>query len=291
MALALRRVALPAPLPALAARVRAHVGGETSLDARRLWTKYQRRGRLENRLERVLPAAVLYALLGVCLLFLFPAPFKPFRGEVSLWADRVLGTLSFSLLVVLTFFVVDATLLCRWFVEALSARETRWPEPLLTRHSQERNQDPGHLPEWLDMRLIVDRTKVVGQLIYYPFLILLVLIAARSSYFDHWDRPMSVVLMYGIVCLFAVYCAITLLQAAEKTRRNELSFLRKKLLVAKGHDDRKRLEQLKQVNEEIEELQEGAFAPFTQQPLVRALLLVPGGTGVLSLAELLAWSS
>jgi hypothetical protein len=265
-------------------------GRERSVNARGLWRIYQCRGRFCHRLERSLPAAAGYWLIALCLIFILPIRFIPYRGWVSLSTDWLFSTLSFVLLVLLTFLVVDATLLCRWFIQTLSEQPTIWPEEVLKRESKARNMQPEDLREWLDVKCIAERTKTVGQLIYYPFLVLLVLIAARSSYFDQWDWPISVLLMYGIISMFAIYCASTMLRTAENARQAELAFLRGKLLVAKGNDDRKRVEQLRQTIEEIENVREGAFAPLTQQPVVRVLLLVPGGTGLLSLAEVLARS-
>jgi len=49
-----------------------------------------------------------------------------------------------------------------------------------------------------------------------------------------------------------------------------------------------RAEQLRATIKEVESIDEGAFAPLSQHPLIGAILMPSGGVGVLSLLEYFA---
>ena len=111
----------------------------------------------------------------------------------------------------LTFFVVNATLLCKRFIGTLSEHHTLWPlstrqhfgdvlkksihprtpgetqaasavEQLAIEHEQAYD-------DWIDVRAIAERTAVVGRLIYYPLFVLLLLLFARSTLSTNGTGP------------------------------------------------------------------------------------------------------
>ena len=260
---------------------------ESKVSAAALWEKYLWLGTKQNRLWRIVPAVVLYFGLGFLLAVKIDEPFRPFRGAGSDWVDRGVLGLSTLALVFLMFSVVDTALLCRKFIENLSTKPTQWPEDLLHDQAKARNMAPGHLDEWLDIQLIAKRTKVVGNFIYYPFIVLFLMIAARSSYFDHFDWPLSLVLIFGINSAFAFYCAVALRQATEKARHNELQRLEEKLVKARGGGDEQAAATIQLTIDQIRAVDEGAFAPWSSQPFIRAILVPFGGTGIITLIQYL----
>jgi hypothetical protein len=151
--------------------------------------------------------------------------------------DIGLLVLSSFALICLIFLVVDTALLCRQFVQNLSARPTQWPPGLLHRRAKARNMEHEHLDEWLDIQLIAERTKVVGNFIYYPFIVLFIMIVARNNFFDHFDWPISLLLIFGINTAYALFCAFTLRRSTEEARREELKRLEEKLVKARGAGD------------------------------------------------------
>jgi hypothetical protein len=87
--------------------------------------------------------------------------------------------------------------------------------------------------------------------------------------------------------LIATSCAIMLRLAAENFRKKALDHLNINLLRLKGlgSDMHPVAEQLELVVQKIETIREGAFAPFAQQPLVKAIITMTGGFSGFTLVE------
>src|SRR5260370_26070284 len=120
-----------------------------------------------------------------------------------------------------------------------------------------------------------------------PFIILLLMIVARSSYFDHFDWPLSLILIFGINSVFAFYCAVALRQATEKARQMELRRLEEKLVKARGADDEPSAATIRLTIEQIKAVNDGAFAPRAEQPFIRAIVVPFGGIGIMALVRYL----
>src|SRR5258708_269433 len=215
-------------------------------------------------------------------------PFRPSRGYLSNGIDWAVLILSSGLLVSLIFFVVDTVLLCRRFIENLSEKPTGWPASLLLRHAKARNMDEEHLDEWLYIQLIAKRTEVVGKFIYYPFIILFIVIIAHNNFFDHFDWPISLLLVFGINAAYAFYCAVALRQATEKARHEALKRLDEKLVKARGAGNEHSATTIQLTIEHIKAVNEGAFAPWSEQPFIPAVFLPFGVTGLLTLVQYLS---
>jgi hypothetical protein len=142
-----------------------------------------------------------------------------------------------------------------------------------------------HLDEWLDIQLIAERTKVVGEFIYYPFIVLFIMIVARNNFFDHFDWPISLLLIFGINTAYAFFCAFALRRSTEEARREELKRLEEKLVKARGAGDDQAAATIELTVEQIKAMDEGAFAPWSNQPFIQAILVPLGGSGLLTLAE------
>jgi hypothetical protein len=201
--------------------------------------------------------------------------------------DLAATLLSSLLLVLLLFFVVDASFLCRRFIELLRDTAIEWPGPVCNRLAADSGVNCDDLQEYINVRVIATRSEAVGKLIYYPFLVIFLAIVARNSFWDHWDWPPSMCLILGLDAAYAVYAVLSLRHAAEKARKVFLRSLRAKLLRAIGSQQAERADQIRELIQEVEACEEGAFAPITQQPVVRALMMPFGGAGLVTLVNYL----
>ena len=132
------------------------------------------------------------------------------------------------------------------------------------------------------------RSAAVGQLILYPFFVLFLMLVARNDFFDRWDWPPSLLLFFGVSSAYAAYVVWALRRSAENAREALLKKLQLKLLAALGRPQDGLGQQLQLLIQQVESCQEGAFAPITQQPVIKALLMPFGGAGVLGLLNYLA---
>lgn len=271
--------------------LRNRTGMEIPADGKAVWNRYSYLGRISHRFTRFLPVAALYSFFSFELISLLGEPHKPFRGNLSRGADIGILTIGVIGMVVLVFFVVDATRLCERFIHALADRPTKWPSSLLSKFAGERKLDRRDVPEFLDLLVIADRTEAVGRLIVYPFIVLFLMIVSRAPFFDNWNWPFSLMLILGLLCAYALMCAVVLRRAAEGARRATLVRLRGNLYEAIGEasdGSAFRASQIRLLIEEVQELRRGAFAHWSHHPVVKAVLLPFGGVGAVVLFELLS---
>jgi hypothetical protein len=207
---------------------------------------------------------------------------------------------------VLVFAVVDVTRRATRLVRILSDRRVAWPDRTMKREQASSGLQGCLLETWITFRAIVALTKSVNVFIYFPFIVLLLLIVARTTAFDSLNLPLPLVLLFGVALAHLMYCSATLRRAAEHARQCVLDQLDEKLLLAKAGNAAGENSsvtatesdpslppraQLEEVRRQVEHTREGAFAPFMSQPFVKAVMLPLGGFGGLSLVEYFAIAS
>jgi hypothetical protein len=217
---------------------------------------------------------------------IFGMPNRPSRGSLLSVIDPLLTYAAVIVSLLLIFLVVDAIRLCRRFVFNLAMNPTKWPERTLQELSAKRGgMQQQDLDEWIDIEVIAKHTAAVGPLIYYPFIVMAVMIIARNSYFDNWRWSVPLAFVVTLNLAYALYSAILLRATAEDARKLAVKSLTDKLWEARGSGDIRRRRQIELTLKEIEENREGAFAKLLQHSVFRAVLIPFGGAGLMSLIE------
>jgi hypothetical protein len=139
------------------------------------------------------------------------------------------------------------------------------------------------LSAYHEIFFVAQRTKVVAPLIWYPLLVLTLLVVARSSLFDNWTWPPGLMLIIGITAAWALGSAVLLRRAAEHLRETALNDLRRFRLLGQESDVKRRT--FDELIAEIRDLKTGAFAPLSDQPFVQAVLFPGAGLGLLAVAQ------
>ena len=200
-------------------------------------------------------------------------------------------TLSISLLslvsmLFLIFWVADAMLLTRSFILELLRLKPKWPADVVLNTGSELALPPEQAVLWLDLQLISVRTTWVAALIWYPSIVILVMtLAALSVEFGQFgfaNNPVALIIGAALV----VIAAVLLRQAAESWRSSVTETLKDARLrdLGRGAPLFTAATQLDRLLERVSDLSDGAFAPFSAQPFVRAVLiplLTYGATAVL----------
>ena len=271
-----------------------------TIDAARLWTYYCESGTQRARWLRIGPLIVCYIGTATCLLFLLGAPGVPARGDFARNWDVVFLGLAILGSVSVTFYVADVTLLCRRFIHYLMKDVTTWPAGALTnlRGRWSRSEGAivpaeGKIPpndllrEYLDIDFIARATDFVGGLIYYPFILISLLIISRSGVFDHWTWPVALLIIVGFNAGYAAFSVIYLRRTAERARQRSLKRLHDMLIsyTAMGEGDGKEAKTIREATTLIQNEDRGAFAAISQQPLAAALLLPSGSAGIWALLQ------
>jgi hypothetical protein len=285
--------------------LRAHVDPRTGrLDARSLWRAHCCNGRFWPAAVRIGIMSALFFGFTVAL-FYFDPPNLPYRGaEVKTWTT-VTTVASIVGLWVLVFAVVDVTRRATRLVGAMSDRDVEFPAPTMTREGSTTGLRGSLLATWIKFRVIVELTKSVSVFIYFPFVVLLLLIIARSTLFDSLNFPLPLVLLFGAALGYLVFSSGTLRRSAEHARERVLETLDDHLLHLKtgsvppaladsapqnADPVRGLRDSVEELRRRVERTREGAFAPFLSQPVVKAVMIPFGGFGGLSLLEYFAVS-
>jgi hypothetical protein len=140
--------------------------------------------------------------------------------------------------------------------------------------------------DWIGLEFVAKRTRRIGSLIYYPFVLKALLIVSRSTVFANYAPSLTILIAQGISLSVVFGCAIMLCLAAKAARDTAKQNLTDGIIRAKDWDDNNRCaEQLETLLSRVDQLKEGAFSPFSQQPLVKAVLLPFGTFGWTALIE------
>ncbi|SDZ67713.1 hypothetical protein [Pseudomonas sp. NFIX28] len=240
------------------------------------WREHCVAGTFGARMLRSILATWIFVVVTSALFVLWPMEGAPTRGESPIWMwNWLLPTLAFQLLV---FWVVDANRLLTRFIRNLSTHYAIWPKALRKEHWRVFGV-PLHpcIDDWMDMQLIAKRTATVNRLIYAPTVVMLILIASRNSVFDNWPTPPSIVISFLLITLILLASALSLRRAAEQARGAALQRLDNYRL--ETPEDAPIYKKLELIRGRIVALNTGAFSSYSQEPLVRALLLSLTGVG------------
>src|SRR5262245_60594622 len=268
-----------------------------------LWQNYLRATTWCEMRGWIFASTAIVILLALASFYFFGIPSFPHRGQLVQMLYLILGTLNLVFLWLIIFWVAYETRACARFIEILSDVCSVWPKPLLDREEPKTGVPRSYLDHYLDFQLIVSATERIHGLIYLPFVLPLFMVLARSSIFDAMDFPLALVFITGLALAYAVYSAVLLRRSAESARVKALEYYDARLLAQARLKDSPSVatanavvartqalisaEQIKLLMERILSTRKGAFAPFTQQPVLQALLLPFGGYGGVQLVEYL----
>lgn len=270
----------------------------------RIWHLY-RQPRNDAGMPRYLcaPWWLRYLVFAACVLALpylvagplgLETPLTPARGAFAQWSDRLILWPTVLAYLGLLFFTLDRAGRAIWLAHQLTCH-TEWPATAVNRlrlpgerHTDSNpDSNAGQIyADWLNAQLIATATVPVQQIVFYPFATLALLIFARSSVFDAWSIPPTLSITFALSALPVIVAALRLRLIAERVRRESVDRLNKHILDAQGQD--KLLAQFERLLGQVQHLNIGAFAPFSQQPLFRAALTLLGSVSGITLLEYLS---
>ena len=247
------------------------------------WHTYLCRNKFWPRFIRIGILFVLYSIFAFAILHLFPQPLSPARGETAFQIDNTVFYLTGVGLLLLSFYVVDAIQLNSNFIRMFGREVTKWNREVVEQSYRQPPLTEKELSAYNEIFFVAQRTQVVAPLIWYPLVVLTLIIVARLSLFDNWTWPASLVLIYAIIAAWVLGSAILLRRAAEQLRETALNDLRRfRLLGQESEAKRKTFDELMA---EIRDLKMGAFAPLTEQPFIRAALFPGAALGLLAVGQ------
>jgi hypothetical protein len=251
--------------------------------AEEAWYAYLCRNKFWPRFIRIGILFALYSIFAFTILHLFPQPPSPARGHLAFMIDNIVFYLAGVGLLLLSFYVVDAIQLNSNFIRMFGREVTKWGRELVDRSHRRPPLTEEELSAYHEIFFVAQRTQVVAPLIWYPLVVLTLMIVARLSFFDNWTWPPGLVLIYSITGALALGSAILLRRAAEQLRETALNDLRRFRLL--GQEIEARRQTFDELLAEIRDLKTGAFAPLTDQPFIRAALFPGAALGLLAVGQ------
>ncbi len=252
-------------------------------DAADMWRTYGEYGAGDQRFLRAIAYVLLYMTFGSILFAILGPPASPCRGVIACGIDKAILGFSVLSMLVLLFLVVDAARLCICWVSSLREQELDWDKTMKPGYEQRLKLSDSHVVAWMKVHLIGERTAEVTRLIYYPVLIILLMLLARSTYFDNWDFPQALAIVVGLNFIIALGSIVRLNFVARSVREDILRKLQEEKLAADKQQSKSYESdpaERKELISQLEELQIGAYLKVWDQPAVRATLLLLGGVAL-----------
>ncbi len=220
-------------------------------------------------------------------------PLSPTRGTFSAVCDGILLYGGLVAMVYLIFWVVDETQSCMRFVMRLGDDiPTLWPGtafekiPSINKIAASKTHGGEQAASaYVDVLFIGRLTGEAVPLVMLPFVVLTLLIFARWTFFANWHLSPSVLAFYAADAVMCVLCALLLKNAATKAKLRALRNIGLNAADARSAAAGGFADALDTLQKDMEDNEEGAFLPWSQQPFVRAILLPFGGSGILQAVE------
>ncbi|SFN76698.1 hypothetical protein [Nitrosospira briensis] len=266
-------------------------GGQ--IDAALLWWRSAMHSEIRMVAARIVPQVAIAFAVAWLLLELFGFPYIPCRGEACAKINYVSTVFSSVAMLVLIFYVIDATRICLKWVDCIGMGKVLWSDGTRLKIAKERGVSEKNLDEWLGIELIAERTALLGKFIYFPFIIMLLLGVARHTYLDNWDFSTALVIIFTLSAILIFLNSMLLRRSAETAKWRAIERLEARLIGLSDQtpDERKEKRQIEWVIAAIKNNRRGAFLPFTQHPVFGAAIALPSGAyGIVLLLEYLATS-
>ncbi len=247
-----------------------------------LWKSYGEHGSLRNRFMRAFMVVLIFQAFVSFIFTLFGLEPPPLRGEYTRVIDSVITVASVLGMLFLLFYMVDATRLCIIWIRGLTKNNYDWRGTKVDELAVTMNIPWSCAVHWIKLKLVAERTEEVSKLIYYPFIVIILILFSRISYFDDWGFPQSMAIITSSLIAIALYAAIKLRREAEVVRSDFIKYLHDEKIAVSGSKTlpgKPNLAQLNELADSVAGLGKGAFQPFLEQPVVKASLLLLGGVG------------
>ncbi len=263
-------------------RVYHPTASAASVTVDQAWNRYREAGQLSQGIARALLLFVLYlgTMWAIGTFVLDEEYIHPCRGLLSCRVDWFLTLASVGMVVLLNLAVFDAVMLCRRWIKWVVGSTGGWLDQVQAEYLREYGLGEAQKAEFEKLKylavvdLLAQRTEVVNRLIRYPFITLVIMIAARNEYFDIWNYPLLLLLSWSANVLLALLGAYLLYQSASHAKAAMLTGLNRQMVkvlgIGKDHDIRTK--QIQHVISEVEANERGAFVPLYQQPIIESSL-------------------
>lgn len=259
-----------------------------------LWSHYLKLRGGDCCSKRVLLMLFLYivSFMAFSQIGFLDMPRTPFRGASSFYVNEVVLFLAILLYLLLTFLIADISHLSSHFIKKMALCNVIWSEKVMTSYEKYRLPE-GVVKNKILMDFIYQQANAINMFIYYPFIILFLIIISRSYYFDNWQITPLLLFIFIFTALITIGSAIRLRNATQEAKQFILAKLEGDHVESLAQDAwyrrEKNADKIKLLINEIKDLKGGVFQPLSHHPIVLSLLMPFSSVGGLYLIEYFAF--
>ena len=252
--------------------------------ANRLWQEYMTKSSTGARVVRITSLLLIYSVATWVLLYLSghgEIDLPLIRGREWKWAHLILSNLAVTAFLFMAFWTIDAAMLCSWFLRCLTQGPTVYPKATYKMVQDMRGRvDDRIIADYIDIKLIDRITRGIGPLLYFPGILLALLVCSYNTITYPWAWPTSWSIIMGCHFLIAVVSILSLQASAESARRQTLEALDRHLKQFES-DQTPSAEAQRDVGlahardmiSEVRTLEGGVFVGIWRNPAIGATLL------------------
>ena len=133
------------------------------------------------------------------------------------------------------------------------------------------------------MDLLVRCTDLIGPVVVLPLILMVLLLLSRSTIFEGWNWTAPLIVFHVGLAVYILFIAVEFQREASHAREAVLDRLREARLDAEVGEST----EIENVMEYIRSRRDGAFVSWTQQPILKALVLPLGTWALIELLEAL----
>lgn len=232
-----------------------------------IWREFRTRLRPRYLWGWVIAWSVFFFVVAQLVMILYGYPAVPYRGVVAEKVNFWILIAAVSILIIVIFLVLDLTRLTSVFVRKLISKELGCVSPRVCLHK---------------LQLIARLTARIDGFVYCPAVLLGLMMLARAHAIDNWNIPMGLAIVLALGAAYVVASAVLLRESSAQARRQVLHELSARRLATLQEASS---QQIDHVMATIGALREGAFLPYTELPVFRAVALPSGLYGVTAIIE------
>jgi hypothetical protein len=245
-----------------------------------LWEEYYRYGFIDHRASRVVAIWLFFAIIETILIYLLPPWPLPCRGVIVCDVASGMAVTGFTVVMLLLFFILDAVRLSFYWIQKLRKlhpllRDKITPEHFAAFAAAKKNSPLKSLENIVNV--VAERTRVVDQLIYYAMFCIMLMLFAKITYFDNQDFPLSKGITFAASISLLFFSGFMLRYAAK-----QLKLSVKKSIENLGKNNNRIQPEVDATIKRIDAIDEGAFQPMLEQPVMQALLIILASVGLLA---------
>lgn len=254
-----------------------------------VWHTYKTLGLIPHRLARIAPFVLLFTTIALVVLFMPPTEKVPFRGAWAAWTDRGVAMLVTWATITLSMFIIDSARLSTRFIGRLCEASGDWSDsPAQKDLCKRHNVEPAHTAEHLLVEAACHRAATVGNLIWFPLVVMAVILFGQYSTFDAWGWPVPFVLSMMLVAAGVFGSGVLLLKRTEAIRGRALRAMHERLAEMRSSSKklvRDSADRHERILTSAKEITSGTFGGL-RSPVLDAVLLPSGGLAAMTILEL-----